>query len=71
MEYSFENRPSGKSFAQMIQLKQNLEKGLNCAVATSNPEKTKRDFEYMTGSELNLKPTNDCVGVYIAEIKEL
>lgn len=56
MDYICKSRQRrGESFAQMLQLKQNIENGLNCAVATLNPEKTKRDFEYMTGSILQLK----------------
>lgn len=56
MKYEFNSRPSGKAFSQMIQLKMKIEEGLDCAVATLNPEKTKKDFEYMTGAKLFLKP---------------
>ena len=59
MKYRFGNNTGGKAFAQMIQLKQNIEKGVKCAIATRNPEKTKRDFEYMTGAKLNLEPRGE------------
>ena len=52
MEYGFNARLKGKSYSQMIQIKHNIEKGLDCAVATMNPEKIKQDFKYVTGSEL-------------------
>jgi hypothetical protein len=57
MRHIFEGNRSGKSFSQMIQLKQNIEMGVTCGVATSNPEKVKQDFEYMTGSKLILTST--------------
>jgi hypothetical protein len=63
-----QTRQSGKSFSEMIQLKMNIEKGLKCAVATLNPEKTKRDFEYMTGSKLNLQARKKAVNVYDASL---
>ena len=68
MEYNFKARLSGKSFSGMIQLKMNIEKGLKCAVATLDPEKTKRDFEYMTGSKLNLRSRKKAVNVYDASL---
>lgn len=68
MEYNFKSRPTGKSFSAMIQLKANILKGLDCAVATLNPEKTKRDFEYMTGSKLKLEPRKDTNDVYNASL---
>ena len=71
MEYQFGSRLSGKAFAQMIQLRQNIEKGLDCAVATLNPEKTKKDFEYMTGAKLNLEPREDGENIYSARINAL
>ena len=55
MEYNFKSRLTNKSFSEMIQLKLNIEKGLCCAVATLNPEKTKHEFENITRSKLNLK----------------
>ena len=55
MEYNFKSRLTGKSFSAIFQLKANLLNGLKCAVATLNPEKTKRNFEYMTGSKLILQ----------------
>ena len=69
MKYEFTNRPSGKAFSQMIQLKANIEKGLDCAVATLNPEKTKKDFEYMTGAKLLLKPRGR--DIYTASLNAL
>jgi len=66
MNYLVENRRSGKTFAFMLELKQNIEKGLRCSVATLNPEKTKRDFEYMTGSKLNLGSSDDEKDIYVA-----
>ena len=69
MKYEFKGRPSGKSFSQMIQLKMNIEKGLDCAVATLNPDKTKKDFEYMTGAKLFLKPLGK--DVYTASLNAL
>ena len=66
MEYNFKSRPTGKSFSEMIQLKFNILKGLNCAVVTLNPEKTKRDFKYMTGSSLKLDLRKDTKDVYNA-----
>ncbi len=71
MKYEFKSRPSGKAFSQMIQLKMNIEKGLKCAVATLNPEKTKRDFEYMTGAKLNLEPCEGGKDVYNASLNAL
>lgn len=71
MKYQFGSRLSGKAFAQMIQLKQNIEKGLDCAVATLNPEKTKKDFEYMTGAKLNLEPYEGGKDVYRASLNAL
>ena len=68
MEYNFKARPSGKSFSMMIQLKANIEKGLDCAVATLNPEKTKRDFEYMTGSKLKLVNRDGNKDLYTASL---
>lgn len=68
MEYNFKSRPTGKSFSAMIQLKSNLLNGLKCAVATLNPEKTKRDFEYMTGSKLNLQIRKDATDMYDASL---
>ena len=53
----------------MIQLKYNIEKGLDCAVATLNPEKTKQDFKYMTGSELLLTEISE--NVYTAALNAL
>lgn len=53
----------------MIQLKSNIEKGLKCVVATLDPEKTKRDFEYMTGSKLILKERGK--GIYYASLNAL
>jgi hypothetical protein len=49
----------------------NIEKGLKCAVATLNPEKTKRDFEYMTGAKLNLEPCEGGKDVYNASLNAL
>ena len=66
MEYNFNSRPTGKSASMMIQLKANIEKGLGCAVATHNPEKTKRDFEDMTGSKLKLENIEGTVNTYMA-----
>ena len=66
MEYNFKPRPTGKSFSAMIQLKANLLNGLKCSVATLNPEKTKRDFEYMTGSKLILQVRKDITDMYDA-----
>jgi hypothetical protein len=68
MEYNFKSRPTGKSFSAMIQLKANILKGLDCAVATLSPEKTKRDFEYMTGSKLKLELRKDAKDVYDASL---
>lgn len=68
-EYNFKSRPTGKSFAMIIQLKSNIEKGLKCVVATLDPEKTKRDFEYMTGSKLILKERGK--GIYYASLNAL
>lgn len=68
MEYNFKPRPSGKSFSAMIQLKANLLDGLKCAVATLDPEKTKRDFEYMTGSKLILQARKDAADMYDASL---
>lgn len=60
-------KQSGKSFSTMIQLKENIESGLDCAVATHDPDKIKYDFEYVTGFKLNLENTeND--GIYKASI---
>ena len=56
MKYEFKNRPTGKTFSEMTQLKANIEKGLYCAVATYNPEKFKKLFECITESKLFLKP---------------
>ena len=67
MEYQFYKRTS-KSHSQMIQLKQNIEKGLKCSVATMNPEKTKRQFEYMTGAKLNLKAHTKNKHIYKATL---
>lgn len=68
MEYVFNSRLKGKSFSQMIQLKQNIKKGLDCAVATLNPEKTKQDFEYMTGNKLQLTRRGDNKHIYTATL---
>lgn len=68
MEYKFGSILNGKSFSLMIQLKQNLEKGFRCAVATQSPGKTKRDFGYMTGATLQLNEMSCKKGVYIATI---
>ncbi len=68
MEYNFKSRPTEKSFSAMIQLKANILKGLNCVVATLNPEKTKLDFEYMTGSKLKLEIRKDAKDVYNASL---
>lgn len=68
MKYNFKSRPTGKSFSEMIQLQANILKGLDCAVATLNPEKTKRDFEYMTGSSLKLDLRKDAKDVYDASL---
>jgi len=69
MEYNFKLRPTGKSFSQMIQLKANILKGLDCAIATLNPEKTKRDFEYMTGSKLKLENRGNNKDLYTASLQ--
>lgn len=66
MEYNFNQRSTGKSFSSMIQLKANLLDGLKCSVATLNPEKTKREFEYMTGSKLILQVRKDSTDMYDA-----
>lgn len=66
MEYNFELQTTGKSFAMMIQLKTNLLNGLKCAVATLKPEKTKCDFEYMTGSKLILQVREKTPNIYDA-----
>lgn len=52
----------------MVQLKANILKGLDCAVATLNPEKTKRDFEYMTGSKLKLENRGKNKDLYTASL---
>ena len=68
MEYNFKSRTTGKSFSAMIQLKANILKGLDCAVATLNPEKTKRDFEYITGSKLKLENRDGNKDLYTASL---
>ena len=68
MKYTFQNKTTGKSFAQMIQLKQNIEKGIDCAVATLSPEKMKRDFEYMTGAKLILTSTEGNNSIFNASL---
>ena len=55
MDYQSENRRYGKSFIQMMRLECELKDGARCMVVTLNPEKTKRDFKYITGSALNLE----------------
>ena len=71
MKYEFGNRLIGKASAQMIQLKTNIEKGLKCSVATMNPEKTKRDFEYITGAKLNLELSDGGKDVYNASLNPI
>ena len=68
MEYNFKGKPTGKLYSEMIQLKMNIEKGLKCTVATLNPEKTKRDFEYMTGSKLILQCRKGTENVFNASV---
>ena len=68
VKYQFGSRLNGKSFAELIQLKQNINKGLKCAVATSNPEKLKQDFEYMTGAKLKLELFEKGKDVYKASL---
>lgn len=68
MEYDFNVMPSGKSFSMMIQLKANILKGLDCAVATLNPQKTKHEFEYMTGSKLELVKRGENKNLYTAHL---
>ena len=53
----------------MLQLKHNIEKGLDCTIVTLNPEKAKQDFKYMTGSELLL--TKRAENVYTATLNAL
>jgi hypothetical protein len=71
MKYEFNNRQSGKAYSQMIQLYQNIRKGLKCSVATLTPKKVKRDFEYMTGSELKLEPSEGNKDIYNATLNAL
>ena len=61
------DRLRGKSFGNMIKLRIELEKGLNCAIATHDPEKAKKDFKYITGEELTLEDIGN--NVYSASIK--
>lgn len=69
MEYNFKTqRTMSKSFYMMIQLKQNILKGLNCLVATHNPEKTKIDFEYWTGDKLKLEQTDKSNDLFVASL---
>ena len=68
MEYNFKPRHIGKSFSSMIQLKANVLKGLDCVVATLDAEKTKRDFEHMTGSKLKLENRDENKALYTASL---
>lgn len=62
------SKPTGKTFSIMIQLKANILKRLNCVVGTIDPEKTKRDFEHMTGSKLKLEARNGSKYLYDASL---
>jgi hypothetical protein len=52
----------------ILQLQTNLEKGLNCAVASMNPERFKRDFEYVTGLKLKLENNDSGKPIYTASL---
>jgi len=69
LTYEFDSRLEGKTSAQMIMLKVNLENGLKCAIATHSPERTKRDFEYMTGVRLELNLIEGTKNVYSVNLK--
>ena len=69
MESNFKSRLTGKSLSAMIQLKANILSGLSCAVATLDPERTKRDFEKGTGSRLNLEIRKGAKDVYDASVE--
>lgn len=70
MEYVFNNYRNSKSFSEMIQLKNNIKKGLKCTVATLNPERTKKDFEYMTGEKLELNLREGNKNIYNASLSK-
>jgi hypothetical protein len=55
-----------KSFYTMIKLKENILKGLNCFLATSDTKRTKKDFEYITGSKLKLEKIKGNENLYKA-----
>ena len=69
MEYDFsKSKITSKNYSMILQLKNNIDKGLDCAVATKNPERLKRDFEYMTGKQLNLKSRDGNKDLYTATL---
>lgn len=58
MEYNFSTRRVGKSSILIRKLEKHLLNGLNCAIATTNIEKTKTDFKRITSLEIGLVPTD-------------
>lgn len=61
-------RQIGKQFSSIKELKDRIEEGLNCVVATGNPEKYKSDFKYVTGLNLILEIIEGSVNMFNAKI---
>lgn len=61
-------RTLGKYFAILMKLKIDLEDGIDCGIRTCNAEKTKRDFEYFTGSNIKLTKVED--NIYRAKLTD-
>ncbi len=60
---------SGKSYYKLLELNHNLRMENKCAVATSNPEKIKRDFKFIFGVDLELILIEGNERVYNATLK--